>query len=326
MSETDVLVGDVGGTNVRLAEARINDAGFVDLAHVARMPVATYASLDAAIAAWNGQGHVLPKTAVFALAGPTGADEVRFTNSNWVVSAKALKARFGFASVTLVNDFAAQARAVPANRPEEFETLIEGVAVAGAPMVVLGPGTGLGQAILMPEGKDWRVISTEAGHQAYAPCTARERQILAHVAKGLDYVSFETLVSGPGLDRLYQAICALEGRPARLKGGDEIGPSAISGDDVCAVEAAQVMVASLATFAGNAILATGAKGGCVIAGGVAEALSPFLRTPEFAQRLTERGPISAYFDNVPVRRARDAFAALEGAAFFAPRPIADEER
>ena len=319
MSGPDILVGDVGGTNVRLAVARLNDEGHVDLTHVSRMPVATYPSLGDSIEAWKAAGLTLPDIAVFALAGPTGADEVHFTNSNWVVSASGIKHRFGFQSVTLVNDFAAQARAVPANRPDEFETLIPGTPVAGAPMVVLGPGTGLGMAILIPNGKDWQVLPAEAGHQAYGPCSPRERQILEHVSQELPYVSYENLVSGLGLDRLYHAICALENKPARLKGGEEIGPSAIAGDDPHAVEAATIMMLSLATFAGNAILSSGAKGGCVIAGGVAEALAPFMRTPAFKNRLLSRGPISAYFDNIPVRRARDAFAALEGAAFFAPK-------
>ncbi|WP_395781939.1 glucokinase, partial [Aquidulcibacter sp.] len=242
-----------------------------------------------------------------------------FTNSSWVVSASATKARFGFQSVTLVNDFAAQARAVPSNNADAFEVLIEGEAQPNAPIVVLGPGTGLGMALLVPDGQDWTVISTEGGHQAYAPCSDRERQILEVVAEDLPYISFENLVSGLGLDRLYKAIAKLEGRVARLKGGDEIGPAAIAGDDTCAVEAVEVMIQSLATFAGNAILATGARGGCVIAGGVSEALAPFMRTSEFVARLLERGPISGYMDGIPVRRARNAFAALEGAAFFAPK-------
>jgi glucokinase len=283
------------------------------------MPVLSFPSLEDAIEAWQKDGRTLPSSAVFALAGPTGADEVHFTNSSWVVSASATKARFGFQSVTLVNDFAAQARAVPSNNADAFEVLIEGEARPDAPIVVLGPGTGLGMALLVPNGQDWTVISTEGGHQAYAPCSERERQILEVVAEDLPYVSYENLVSGLGLDRLYKAIAKLEGRVARLKGGDEIGPAAIAGDDPSAVEAVEVMIQSLATFAGNAILATGARGGCVIAGGVSEALAPFMRTSEFVARLLKRGPISGYLDGIPVRRARNAFAALEGAAFFAPK-------
>lgn len=319
MSSQAILVGDVGGTNVRLAIAHIDSNSHVELSHVERMPVLSFPSLEDAIEAWQKEGRTLPASAVFALAGPTGADEVHFTNSSWVVSASATKARFGFQNVTLVNDFAAQARAVPSNKADAFEVLIEGEAQPNAPIVVLGPGTGLGMALLVPDGKDWTVISTEGGHQAYAPCSERERQILEVVAEDLPYISYENLVSGLGLDRLYKAIAKLEGRVARLKGGDEIGPSAIAGDDPSAVEAVEVMIQSLATFAGNAILATGARGGCVIAGGVSEALAPFMRTSEFVARLLERGPISGYMDGIPVRRARNAFAALEGAAFFAPK-------
>ncbi|MCZ8207665.1 MAG: glucokinase [Hyphomonadaceae bacterium] len=319
MSSQAILVGDVGGTNVRLAIAHIDSNSQVELSHVERMPVLSFPSLEEAIEAWQAEGRTLPSSAVFALAGPTGADEVHFTNSSWVVSASATKARFGFQNVTLVNDFAAQARAVPSNNEDAFEVLIEGEAQPGAPIVVLGPGTGLGMALLVPDGRDWSVISTEGGHQAYAPVSARERQILEVVAEDLPYISYENLVSGLGLDRLYKAIAKLEGRVARLKGGDEIGPAAIAGDDPSAVEAVEVMIQSLATFAGNAILATGARGGCVIAGGVSEALAPFMRTSEFVARLLERGPISGYLNGIPVRRARNAFAALEGAAFFAPK-------
>jgi glucokinase len=321
MSDDVILVGDVGGTNVRLAGAQRNDNGHVDLTAVSRMPVLSFSSLGDAIEAWSAQGNALPPRAVFALAGPTGADEVRFTNSSWVVSASQLKRRFGFESVTLVNDFAAQARAVPANRADEFEVLLPGIPQEGAPIVVLGPGTGLGMAILVPDGNDWRVIPSEGGHQAYAPCTAREREILAAVTPELGYVDFEHLVSGLGLDRLYQTIARLDGRPARLQGGAEIGPAAISGDDPVAVEAVEIMTLSLATFAGNAIMSCGAKGGCVIAGGVSESLAPFLRRPAFKERLIARGNMTGYFDGVPVRRARDAFAALEGAVFFAPDPL-----
>jgi glucokinase len=319
MSHTDILVGDVGGTNARLAIARLKGSNQVELMDVARLPVLSFPTLNDAIEAWRSEGRTLPSSAVFALAGPTGADEVHLTNSDWVVSASSTKARFGFESVTLVNDFAAQARAVPANAPDAFEVLIAGVARPGAPIVVLGPGTGLGMALLLPNQDDWQVLSTEGGHQAYAPGNAREREILAYVAQELSYVSFEHIVSGLGLDRLYKAIAALDGRVARLSGGDEIGPSAIAGDDPSAVEAVEILIQSLATFAGNAILSSGALGGCVIAGGVAEALAPFLRTNAFQERLCNKGAMSSYLKGVPVLRARNAFAALEGAAFFAPK-------
>ncbi|GIU67756.1 glucokinase [Candidatus Phycosocius spiralis] len=321
MSHRDILVGDVGGTNARLAIARLKGYNQVELLEVARLPVLSFPTFNHAIEAWKNEGRTLPAAAVFALAGPTGADEVHLTNSDWVVSASSTKSRFGFESVTLVNDFAAQARAVAINAPDAFEVLIEGNARPDAPMVVLGPGTGLGMALLVPSHDDWQVLSTEGGHQAYAPVSPREREILAVIAQELPYVSFEHIVSGPGLDHLYTTIAALTGRAVRISGGNEIGPSAIAGDDPSAVEAVEILIQSLATFAGNAILSTGALGGCVIAGGVTEALAPFLRTNAFKDRFFNKGAMSSYLKGVPVFRARNPFAALEGAAFFAPKSI-----
>lgn len=327
MTPDAILVGDVGGTNARLARAVINADGSVSLSGVDRKPVASksargFSSLEAALADWMEQHDgPVPRRAVFALAGVTGADEVRFTNSDWVVSASGLKERFGFDSVMLVNDFAAQARAIPALLPDEFEVLRDGVPVPGAPIVVTGPGTGLGLAILvpMPDG-EWQVLSTEAGHQAFAPRDEREMAVLQAIMPGKGgYVSFEHLLSGSGLALIYETLAKLTGQPARLSGAPEIGPAAISGDDPVAVQAAETLALALATFAGDAVMASGARGGCVLAGGVAEALAPFLRTAEFQERFASRGVMSHYFDRLPLRRARDAFAALKGAAFFAPR-------
>jgi glucokinase len=318
-----VLVGDVGGTNARLAIASVGADGAVSLGDVVRKPTRLFKGLDGAVAEFAGEitaaGHLLPSRAVFALAGPTGAREIHMTNLGWTVNADALAARFGFASVRLINDFAAQARAVPAMAPDRFEELAAGPGVPGEPVVVLGPGTGLGMAILVPHrgGPGWDVVPTEGGHQAFGPCDARERKVLDHLSQDLPFVSFETVVSGPGLDRIYRALCAIDGQTVRLSGAPEIGPAATSGDDPVAVEAARMLAMMLATFAGDAVLSSGARGGCVIAGGVAEALAQFLRDPDFLPRLRERGPISHYFDGVPVRRAKDGFAALVGAALMA---------
>jgi glucokinase len=314
---TAIIVGDVGGTNVRLALATRTSDG-VSLDAIKRLPVRDFGSLDAALAVWRDEFPISADHAVFALAGPTGARAVRFTNSDWLVAAGTLEEKFGFKSVTLVNDFAAQARAAPETADNEFEVLIGGEAVPGAPMVVLGPGTGLGLASVVPMDGGWRVVPAEGGHQAFAPRDARERSILEFLARDHGHVSFEMLVSGMGLECLYATLAALQSKPALLKGAPEIGLAAISGDDPIAVEAAETLALMLATFAGNAVLATGAKGGCVIAGGVAEALAPFLRTEAFRTRFLTHGPMSSYFDNLPLRRARNPFAALQGAAFFAP--------
>lgn len=340
MTQTQtLLVGDVGGTNARFAVATIHPGGEVTLDHVHPLPTRDHATFEDALAAWESQvPGPLPGRAVFALAGPSGADTIQMTNVAWTVSARALQARFGFASVRLVNDFAAQARAMPVLPDSSFSAVIGGTGRAGAPVVALGPGTGLGMSLLVPQGAGgWQVVPTEGGHQAFAPMTATEQAVLDRLrGEGrIDYVSFETLVSGPGLARIYWALCQEAGaRPALLErfgsqdlpalsdsdlkaAGGVVGSAAADRSDPIAAQAAEMMVMALATFAGDAILSTGAQGGCVIAGGVADKQADLILTDAFRSRLTRKGPISAFFDGVPVRLARDTFAALVGAALMA---------
>jgi glucokinase len=331
-----VVVGDVGGTNARFALASISVAGEVRLEAVTPMPTRKHASFEDALSTWQaGLGEALPERAVFALAGPSGADTIRMTNLDWTVSARALEQRFGFARVTLANDFAAQARAMPALPDSAFEVLAPGAAQAGAPVVVLGPGTGLGMALLVPQDDGcWRVVPTEGGHQAFAPGEAREAAVLEVLRGELGYVSFETIVSGPGLARVYWALGRVDGAPTPLldsyghaglaafapdtlkEAGGLVGSAATAGTDATAQDAARLMVQALATFAGNAVLGCGAKGGCVIAGGVADRQAALLTAPAFMERMASRGPMSGFFDGVPVRLSRDTMAALVGAALL----------
>lgn len=338
MAQT-ILVGDVGGTNARFAVATIDAAGAVTLDHVHPLPTRDHASFEDALAAWESQvPGALPERAVFALAGPSGADTIRMTNVPWIVSAGALRDRFGFAAVRLVNDFAAQARAMPVLPETSFSPVIAGSGRTGAPVVALGPGTGLGMSLLVPQGAgNWQVVPTEGGHQAFAPMDATEQAVLDRLRGegAIDYVSFETLVSGPGLARIYWALCQEAGETAVLlerfgsnglralsdtdlkAAGGLVGTAAAERSDPVAVQAAELMVMALATFAGDAILSTGAQGGCVIAGGVADKQADLILTDAFRARLTRKGPISAFFDDVPVKLARDTFAALVGAALMA---------
>jgi glucokinase len=323
-----ILVGDIGGTNARFAVAVVEPDGTIRLDHVHPLPTRDHASFEDALAAWESLvPGVLPSRAVFALAGPSGADTITMTNVAWTVSARALEERFGFASVRLVNDFAAQARAMPSLSADSFTTLAEGA--------VLGPGTGLGMALLVPEaGCSWRVIPTEGGHQAFAPMDAREQTVLERLRGEVEHVSFETVVSGPGLARIYWALGQDAGAAAPLldryghahlrdftadglkAAGGLVGTAASDRSDPVAVEAARLMVMMLATFAGDAVLSSGARGGCIIAGGVADKQADLIATDAFVARLRRKGPISAYFDGVPVRLARDTYAALVGAALM----------
>jgi glucokinase len=317
MDENAIIVGDVGGTNVRLALAHKNSKGHISLSHIGKRPVEKFRSLELALEDWLQDVDHKPHKGVFALAGPTGADEVRFTNSDWVVNAPKVKAAFDFESIMLVNDFAAQAMAIPATPSSELVVINQGIAKENAPIVVLGPGTGLGMAGLLKVQNHWQVLPTEGGHQAFAPRSDIEREILSVLSRAFEVVSFEHVLSGPGLLRIYKCLGAIKGELTPLDTPPEIGEAAANFSQPLAVEAAKTLSLILATFCANAILGMGAQGGCVIAGGVAEQLSQFIMTNDFIERFRNIGPMANYVRDVPVYRNNDAYAALKGAAMFA---------
>ena len=317
MIENATIVGDVGGTNVRLALAHKNSKGHIDLSHIGVRPVEQFRSLELALADWLKDVDGRPKSGVFALAGVTGADEVRFTNSDWVVSASKVKAEFGMDNVMLVNDFAAQAMAVPATPSSELIVVNKADAKEGAPIVVLGPGTGLGMAGLLRVENSWKVLPTEGGHQAFAPRSDIEREILSVLSRAFEAVSYEHVLSGPGLLRIYKCLGAIRNELTPFETPPEVGEAAANLTSPLAVEAAKTLALILATFCGNAILGMGAQGGCVIAGGVAEQLSQFIMTNDFIERLRNVGPMTNYVRDTPVYRNNDKYAALKGAAMFA---------
>lgn len=317
MDKNAIIVGDVGGTNVRLALAHKKANGFIELSHIGIKPVDEFRSLELALHDWLKEIEFVPKQGVFALAGVTGADEVRFTNSDWVVSASKVRAEFDFENIQLINDFAAQAMAVPATPNEDLIIVNKGNEISDAPKIVLGPGTGLGMAGLLKIKDKWQVIPTEGGHQAFAPRSDIEREILSVLSRAFDAVSFEHVLSGPGLLRLYKCLGAIRGEATPLDTPPEIGEAAARLASPLAVEAAKTLSLILATFCANAVLSFGAKGGCIIAGGVAEQLSQFIMTTDFIERFRNIGPMANYVRDVPVLRNNDKFAALKGAAMFA---------
>lgn len=258
-----------------------------------------------------------PEYALFALAGAPIGGRVRLLNhAAWPdVRIEALTEQFGFAGARIENDFAAMARSVPELAETAFDTLVPGEPLTGAPLLVTGPGTGLGVATLLPEpGGRWRVISGEGGHAAYAAQTAREFALVeALQAAGHAYVSNELVCSGSGFDAVREALCAMDGAAYQKLPPQAILDAAARGDrharEVCDLRAAAIMGA-----AGDMVLANGTRGGVVLAGGVTLRLIDALRQAEAQTRFRERGPRSDFMRGVPIRVLTDETAPLIGAA------------
>jgi glucokinase len=309
-----ILLGDIGGTTARFAVLTGDRLGPID--HVA---VSRYQTAIDAISGFLGnradRGRI--GGAVLGVAGPVEGGRCVITNSHWVTDAGELRTAFGFDFVNLMNDFEAIARALPHLRAQDVRLLAGGQAVPGEPMVVLGPGTGLGIAALVPRGNDMTVVATEGGHATLPGATSREDAVIAHLRGRFGHASAERALSGPGLENLHVAIAAIDHVALASRSAAEITRHAI--DRRCATcrSTVDMFCSMLGTVAGNFALTFRARGGVYIAGGIAPRLVDYLAQSEFRVRFEGKGRFRGYLEGIPTTIIVNPDAAFLGLGSFA---------
>lgn len=308
------LLGDIGGTNARWAYQAAPDAA---LAHVTSYECAMFPSLSAVIAHYL-EAHSLsqPRSLAMGVATPVAGDLVRFVNNSWSFSIQALRSELTLDRLLVLNDFAALAMSLPLLGPDDRVALGGGTPVAGSPIVVLGPGTGLGVAALImgTGGGAHAVVSGEGGHATIAAGTDREAQVLALLRRRFGHVSAERVLSGPGLVNLYSALCELSGTPAMdLQPADVLSRAQARSDQHCE-EALELFVNFLASEAGNLALTFGALGGVYLGGGILPRLGPALKPDAFRMRFKDKGRFADYLDAIPCWIVTANHPALLGAS------------
>lgn len=314
------LVADLGGTHARFA---LSAAPGGPPAQARTLACADHSSPAAAAAAylqWAGSPPVAE--ACFAVAGPVAGDRVEFTNRAWSFSVAATRDALRLARLRVVNDFEAQARALPLLDECERRQVGGGAPHPDAPKVVLGPGTGLGVAALARAGGRWVALPGEGGHVAVSPMDAREAAVLARLWQRWDHVSAERLVSGPGLQLLWETLRALDGLPPAVPPPpQEITRRALAqpargedGVDPASAEALGLFCAMLGTVASNLAVTLGARGGVYLAGGIVPALGAWFDTSPFRARFERKGRFSGYVAAIPAWVITAADPALRGAA------------
>ena len=311
--QSSILVGDVGGTNCRLALAEKTAFGTIELHHSERFSVNQYKHFHDVVHEYLISKKVKPKQAAFAFAGPKFDDEIRMTNVDWMVSENDLIKEFGFSRAVVLNDFVAMANGARVIPDDGFEILIPGKVNYNKPVAVLGPGTGLGISCILP-GRPPRIIATEGGHSSFSPQNELELLILKYWQKKISYVSSEILISGPGLFRIYSALCNILGETAVCTRENEIVAAAEANPNSVARQSVIIFCNMLATFSGNVAFTTGATGGVVLAGGVTRHISPFIAESNFIKRFRVRGHGTWFMQEIPVRIIKAHFVALYGAA------------
>jgi glucokinase len=221
------------------------------------------------------------------------------TNHPWSFSVRELKARFAFERLEVINDFTALALALPRLAPGDRQAVGGGAAVVGAPLGVLGPGSGLGVSGLVPSGKGWIALTGEGGHATMAPATDREGAVLDRMRRHFDHVSAERALSGPGLVNLYNTLAVIDGVPAKGYSAAQITDLAIRAEDPLCVETTTMFCAMLGTMAGDLALTLGARGGVYIGGGIVPKLGQTFLDSPFRERFETKGRLRSYLEPIP---------------------------
>lgn len=304
-----VLLADIGGTHSRFAVAA--PGGRPE--HVAVFDNDDFPAIDAVIAAYLAQLGMRPETAVLAVAGPVDGGEIVLTNRAWRFRLEDLVAQFGLAHIQAINDFEALAWALPRLRPEDMRRIGAAAAhgVCDGAKVVLGPGTGLGVAALVPSGDAWQSVASEGGHISFGANAPEEDHVFARL-RVHGRVSAEAVLSGPGLARLHGA---LHPAAAPLK-PDLIVARAQAGDGA-ALATTRLFVRLLGRFAGDMALIFKATGGVYIAGGVAAALRALFDEAVFRDAFEAHAPHDALLAAVPTYLITCAEPGLLGCAALA---------
>ena len=318
-----ILAGDIGGTNARIAFFEVEQRRLRCI-HEHVYPTHEHPNLESAIASFIGEYRAKPIAACFGIAGPvSGGRRAEMPNLNWVVDADDVAREIGIESVELLNDLEANAYGIGALEPTDLLSLNEGCAEASGNQGVIAAGTGLGEAGLYWDGKTHRPFACEGGHVDFGPGDELQTEMLVHLRREFVHVSWERVISGPGLFNVYRFLrdTGRGEEPAWLK--EELAhndPSVHiarlgleSKSELC-IRALEIFVSMYGAESGNLALKLMATGGIFIGGGIAPKILRKLQEGGFMAAFMHKGRSEHLLRHIPVRVILNDKSALLGAA------------
>ena len=305
-----ILVGDIGGTNARLA---LTEAGSTEPLREWRVATADFSDFESVLAAYLAETQARVTAGCLAVAGPIrdGGRSARLTNLPWTIDAAALERRFCIGHLTLANDFAAAAMGVTVAPAESIVYLQDGEPIADAPKLVIGAGTGLGMATLVRHEAAWRVLPGEGGHVGFSPLDEDQDRVFQALRREYGRVTAERIVSGPGLANIHRILTG-----ATLDAG-EITRRAMVEADESALDTLDIFLTAYGAFAGDMAMAVLARGGVYLAGGIAAKLLAILSASPFLPAFNAKAEHAGLVRFMPVSVVTDSSLGLRGAACLA---------
>jgi glucokinase len=322
-----VLGGDVGGTNARLAIVEL-DGRAVRITRERKYPSRDYPGLAPIVRRFCEEEGARPDRACFGIACPVVGDDCTAPNLPWTIDARQLAAEIEIPRTTIINDFVAVGYGIESLGPSDLATLQEGRPEPQGPIALIGAGTGLGQGFLLWEKDHYRVLASEGGHGDFAPRGTLQADLLQFLGRQFGRVSWERLLSGPGMVNTYRYLVAAAVAPEQATVRTEMGQEdpaaviarhALAGTDCLSDRALDLFCEILGAQAGNLALTVVATGGVYLAGGIAPRIVERLRSGPFLTAFRDKGRLSELLSRIPVHVIVNPNVALLGAAAVAGR-------
>ncbi len=307
------LLADIGGTYARFTIER--ESGVFE--HARSLLCAEHPDFHAAVQAYLcglPPGVAPIAHAAIAIANPVEGDEVRMTNYTWQFSIEQMRQRLELETLVVVNDFTALAMALPRLAPGQRRKVGGGMAREHSVVGLLGSGSGLGVSGLIPADDGFVALGTEGGHTSFSPRDEREIAILRYGLTEFAHLSFERLLSGPGIELIHRALRDRAGLAAEPLTAPEITGRALDGSDAICVETLEAFCAMLGTAASNLAVSLGALGGVYIGGGIVPRLGDYFDRSLFRTRFEDKGRFSDYLKGIPTYVVTAAQATFVGAS------------
>ena len=307
-----LIVADIGGTNARFA---VSVQGEPSLRHITNFRCADFVGFEDAFERFliglprdeQSSHHLLS----LAVAGPVNDQIIDVSNNHWRFDKNRLLERLALDKLLVINDFTAQALAQHEVANGDRSKILDGVEDASAPLLVIGPGTGLGVSALIPVAQGPLPVEGEGGNIRFAPQTKPERDLCAFMEQHTDHVVVEHFVSGPGLENIHRFLAGSAGSEPSLS-AEMIATSALHDKGICR-DAVNLMTGILGAVIRDHVLTMGCWRGAVITGGIMPRLQSLIVASPLERRFRSGGEMSHILRNVPVWLSTDPHAGLKGA-------------
>jgi glucokinase len=315
-----ILAGDIGGTNARLAYFQPLN-GHLRLVSERVFPSREHSELGEIVSQFLDDSGTRPESACFGIAGPVRNGRVETSNLPWVIEQSRLAKQIHLPATWLINDLEASAWGIGALNSQDLVSLnrVSGPVIGN--QAVIAPGTGLGEAGLFWDGSRHHVFASEGGHTDFAPQDELQIELLRFLEKRFGHVSYERVLSGPGLVNVYEFLRANGGAESsnlvESDNGDQaaaISRAALDGSSKLAEKALDLWISVFGAEASNLALKVMATGGLFIAGGIPPKILAKLKEPQFMEAFLAKGRLRALVEVIPVQVVTNDKAGLLGAA------------